>query len=243
MTQARTIVAIGGGSFRTDPGNALDDFLLARTGQARPRVLLVPTAGGDAEPVIEMFQRSFLERRCVPSVLRLFQREHEDLAPLVLEQDLIFVTGGNTANLRAIWALHGVDALLTRAWEQGTVMAGVSAGGLCWFEEGVTDSFHPTELKPLHHLLGLLEGSFCPHYDSELTRRPLYQKFVAEGTLAPGYAADDGVGLVFDGTRFVEAVSFKPGAAAYRVEPAGPAGAESAATAIETALPTRLLER
>jgi len=89
--------------------------------------------------VIGAFHRSFLERRCVPSVLRLFNREHEDLAPLVLAQDLIFVGGGNTANLAAIWGVHGVDTLLRRAWEQGTVMAGVSAGGLCWFEEGVTD--------------------------------------------------------------------------------------------------------
>ncbi len=241
MTNARTIVAIGGGSFRTDPGNALDDFLLARTGRERPRVLLVPTAGGDAEPVIEAFHRSFLERRCVPTVLRLFNREHEDLAPLVLAQDLIFVTGGNTANLAAIWGVHGVDALLRRAWEQGTVMAGVSAGGLCWFEEGVTDSFHPTALKPLHHLLGILEGSFCPHYDSEESRRPLFQRFVAEGTLAPGYAADDGAALVFDDTRFVEAVSFRPGAGAYRVEPAGPSAAETAPAARETPLPTRSL--
>jgi len=241
MTDVRTIVAIGGGSFRTDPGNALDDFLLARTGKTRPRVLLIPTAGGDPEPVIEAFHRSFLERRCVPSVLRLFQREHQDLAPVILEQDLIFVGGGNTANLRAIWALHGVDALLRQAWEQGTVMAGVSAGGLCWFEEGVTDSFHPTVLQPIHHLLGLLEGSFCPHYDTEESRRPLYRKFVAEGTLAPGYAADDGVGLVFRGTEYVEAVSCKPGASAHRVEPAGPAGAAAAPTAVETPLPTRLL--
>lgn len=238
MPDLRHIVAIGGGSFRTDPGNPLDDFLLALTGKERPRVLLVPTAGGDAEPVIEAFRRSFLERHCTASVLRLFVREHEDLAPIVIEQDLILVGGGNTANQQAIWRVHGADRLLVRAWEQGTVMAGVSAGGLCWFDEGVTDSFHPTALKPIHGLLGILEGSFCPHYDSEENRRPLYQQWVAEGTLAPGWAADDGVGLHFRGTEFAEAVSFRPGAAAWRVAPAGP-GRDG--TAIETRVPARLL--
>lgn len=238
MPDPRHIVALGGGSFLTDPGNAMDDFLIALTGKERPRVLFVPTAGGDAEPVIEAFRRSFLERRCTPSVLRLFTREHEDLAPLVLGQDLIFVGGGNTANQQAIWSVHGVDRLLVRAWEQGTVMAGVSAGGLCWFDEGVTDSFHPTVLRPIHGLLGILEGSFCPHYDSEEGRRPLYRRLVAEGTLAPGWAADDGVGLHFRGTAFAEAVSFRPGAAAWRVEPAGP-GPDGGAT--ETRIPARLL--
>lgn len=238
MSERRHIVAIGGRSFRTDPGNPLDDFLLALTGRKRPRVLLVPTASGDPELLIEAFHRSFLERRCTPSVLRLFQREHEDLAPLVLAQDLIFVGGGNTANQQAIWRVHGVDALLARAWEQGTVLAGVSAGALCWFDEGVTDSFHPTALRPIHGLLGLLEGSFCPHYDSEEQRRPLYRRLVAGGTLAPGYAADDGVGLHFVGTELAEAVSFRPGAAAWRVAPAGPARGTDA---IETRIEPRLL--
>ncbi len=240
MPDLRHIVALGGGSFRTDPGNAMDDYLLALTGQARPRVLFVPTAGGDAEPAIEAFRRSFLERRCVPSVLRLFQREHQDLAPIVLEQDLVFVGGGNTANQAAIWRVHGVDALLRRAWEQGTVMAGVSAGGLCWFDEGVSDSFHPTALEPVHGLLGILDGSFCPHYDSEPDRRPTYQRLVADGTLAPGYAADDGVGLHFRGTGFVEALAFRPGGAAYRVEAAGAAGGAGVA-ARETRIEPRLL--
>lgn len=238
MPETRHIVAIGGGSFRTDPGNTLDDFLIGLTGQARPRVLLVPTAGGDAEPTIEAFRRSFLERRCVPSVLRLFQREHEDLAPIVLAQDLIFVGGGNTANQQAIWRVHGVDTLLRRAWEAGTVMAGVSAGGLCWFEEGVTDSFHPTRLKPIHGLLGFLDGSFCPHYDSEEDRRPVYHALIADGTLAPGLAADDGVALHFRGTALAEAVAFRPGGAAWRVGPAGPA---AGAPVEETRIEPRLL--
>jgi peptidase E len=134
--------------------------------------------------------------------------------------------------------VHGGDRLHVRAWEQGTVMAGVSAGGLCWFEEGVTDSFHPTALKPIHGLLGILAGSFCPHYDSEEQRRPLYRGFVAGRVLTPGYAADDGVGLHFEGTRLAGAVSCRAGASAWRVEPAGP---DAAAGAIESPIAPRLL--
>ena len=238
MSPDRTIVAIGGGDFRWHPGNALESHLLALTGKERPRVLFLPTAGGDQEATIELFERSFLAGRCTPQVLRLFAREHDDLEPVVLEQDLIFVGGGNTANQRAIWRVHGVDRLLERAWAQGTVLAGVSAGALCWFEEGVTDSFHPTRLQPLHGLLGFLPGSFCPHYDSEANRRPLYQEFVGSGILAAGFAADDGVGLVFRDRVFLEAVSFLPGASAWRVEPSGhgPGGG-----AFETRIPARLL--
>lgn len=238
MTRHRHIVAIGGGSFRTHPGNALETFLLELTGKARPKVLFLPTAGGDQEGTIELFERHFLAGRCTPNVLRLFSRQHEDLESLVLEQDLVFVGGGNTANQRAIWRVHGVDTLLARAWAQGIVLAGVSAGGLCWFHEGVTDSFHPTKLAALHGLLGFLPGSFCPHYDSEATRRPLYQRFVGEGRLAAGFAADDGVGLHFRDTVLLEAVTFLPGKSAWRVEPDenGPPG-----TASEMRLPARLL--
>ncbi len=245
MNPQRHIVAIGGGSFRTDPGNALDDFLIGLTGRAHPRVCYLPTAGGDAEPACDAFVRSFLERRCHPTVLRLFQRTIEDLESALLDQDLIFVGGGNTANMLAIWRVHGVDQILRQASQRGVVLAGVSAGGLCWFDEGLTDSFHVTNLKPLSGLLGFVPGSFCPHYDSEENRRPIYRSLVADGTLGPGLAADDGVGLHFVDGAFVEAVSFKPGARAYRVERAGPPGSTAAAAApaaIETPLATRLLQ-
>jgi len=237
VARPRTIVAGGGGGFRTDPGNALDTFLLARTGVPHPNVAFLPTAGGDPEPAIEAFTRSFLERGARPTAVRLFQREVTDLAGLLLAQDLILVSGGNTANLLAIWRVHGVDKILAEAWARGIVLAGWSAGGLCWFEGGVTDSFHPTDLAPLSNLLGFLPGSFCPHYDSELTRRPLYHAFVRAGALAGGFAAEDSVGLVFEDARLVEAVTFRPGARAYRVVPdaAAPGGVA------ETALPTRLL--
>jgi peptidase E len=233
--RVRTIVAIGGGSFRTYPGNALDTWLLARTGAARPRVAFLPTAGGDPEPAIEAFTRSFLERGAVPTVVRLFERDIVDLAATLLAQDLILVSGGNTANLMQIWSVHGVDTILRAAYEQGIVLAGWSAGGLCWFDSGVTDSFHVTQLAPLSGLLGILSGSFCPHYDSEENRRPIYRGLVATGALPAGLAADDGVGLLYEDGVFQEALSFLPGASAWRVEPDGRGGAK------ESAVPARSL--
>lgn len=215
----KTIVAIGGGSFRTFPGNALDTWLLARIGAAKPKVAFLPTAAGDQEAAIEAFMRSFLERGAIPTAVRLFVRDVIDLESLLLGQDLILVSGGNTANQQAVWKLHGVDRILREAYARGIVLAGWSAGGLCWFESGVTDSFHVTELVALDGLMGILEGSFCPHFNSEENRRPRYHAWVADGTLPAGYAADDGVGLLFEDGRFTEALSFLPGGAAYRVEP------------------------
>ena len=234
MSRPRTIVAVGGGSFRTFPGNALDTWLLARTGKPRPKVAFLPTACGDQEAAIEAFQRSFLERGAIPTVVRLFVRDVIDLPALLLAQDLILVSGGNTANQQAVWKLHGVDRILREAYERGIVLSGWSAGGLCWFEAGVTDSFHVTELAALSGLLGVLEGSFCPHFNSEENRRPRYHAWVGDGTLPAGWAADDGVGLLFEDGAFVEALSFLDGGAAYRVEP-------HAAGVRETRVPARRL--
>ena len=138
-------------------------------------------------------------------------------------------------NMLAVWRLHGVDRALRAAYDAGVVMAGLSAGSLCWFEGGTTDSFGPT-LRPIRDGLGLLAGSHCPHYDGEPGRRPIYQGLVASGELPPGYAADDGAALVFRDGILHAVVSSRPSAAAYRVEP-GPDG-----TAVETRLETRYLE-
>ena len=129
---------------------------------------------------------------------------------MLARQDAVYVLGGNTANLLALWRLHGLDRVLREAWEPGMVMAGMSAGAICWFESCTTDSFGPT-LQPLHGGLGFLPGSLCPHYHGEAQRRPLYRRLVAEGALPPGYAVDDGAALVFDGDRLVEVVTSRPG--------------------------------
>ena len=130
---------------------------------------------------------------------------------------MIFVGGGNTANMLAVWRLHGVDKALKAAWEAGVVLAGPSAGGMCWFEGGLTDSFGPG-LAPLRDGLRFLPGSFCPHYDSESLRRPRYEEVVGSGALPDGFAVDDSVGILFNGRQLEEVVASLPGQHAYRVE-------------------------
>jgi dipeptidase E len=208
----RQILAIGGHGMQ--PGEPLDDLLLELTGASRPRVLLIPTASAESEAYVVRFYEAFA-RRAEASHLSLFDIPPPDIRSIVLDQDAIFVGGGNTANMLAIWRVHGVDGFLREAWEAGVVLAGVSAGSICWFEAGVTDSFRE-ELDGLD-CLGFLPGSNCPHYDGEETRRPAYHRLVAEG-FRPGLAADDFVGLRFEGTELAEVVTSRPDAAAYRVE-------------------------
>src|SRR5262249_8289020 len=149
------------------------------------------------------------------SHLRLFTMPNRDPREHLLAQDVIYVGGGSTANMLAVWRVHGLDGILREAWENGTVLAGVSAGANCWFESSVTDSFRP--LRALADGLGFLPGSCCPHFDGEPERRPTYLRLVADGYL-PGLACDDGVAAHFVGTELREAVSSQPGARAYRVE-------------------------
>jgi peptidase E len=169
-----------------------------------------------------------LPKGAVPSYLPFFPWPPEHLREFVLEHDVIFVSGGNTANMLAIWRVHGFDQILREAWEAGIVLTGWSAGMICWFEAGVTDSFGP-QLEGMRDGLGFLAGSACPHYDGEELRRPVYAKLVADG-FPPGVAADDGVCLHYKGTELAEVVSVREGAGAYRVGPDG-----------EEPLPVRLL--
>ncbi len=229
-----TIVALGGGGFSMEPRNTLlDDFILGLTGRERPRVCFLPTASGDAAQYIANFHASFPPSRAEASHLPLFTRRPGDPRDHLLGQEVIYVGGGNTANALLVWRRHGIDAILREAWERGVVLCGVSAGMICWFEASCTDSFGP--LAALRDGLGFLPGSACPHYDGEIDRRPCYQAMVREG-LPPGYAADDGAALLFEGTRLVEAISSRPNAGAYRVELVD-------GEILERELPTRFLGR
>jgi len=225
-------VAIGGAGLMSPSGPLLREFVFSLSARQRPRVLYLPTASGDAAEGIAAFYEAYPASRCHPNHLPLFVRKAEDLRPLILEQDVIFVGGGNTANMLAIWRLHGVDTLLKEAWEAGTIMCGSSAGSLCWFEAGITDSFGP-QLAQLPDGLGFLAGSNCPHYDSEVLRRPVYRAAVESG-FPPGLAAEDAVGLHFVDRAFHEAITAKPGGRAFRVE--CPGGEVS-----ETAIPARYI--
>ncbi len=222
----RRIVAMGGGGFLMDGDDTrLDDFVLSLAGRARPRVCLLPTASGDSDRMVAQFHRAFQDRDVDARHLTLFGRPRAALRDYLLAADVIYVGGGNTANMLAVWRAHRVDVHLREAWERGVVLTGVSAGMLCWFECGVTDSFG--RLAPLRDGLGLLPGSACPHYDGEADRRPTYHHLLAQGFPA-GYAADDGAALVFRGTELEACVASRPGAGCYRVAADGGSVAEEA---------------
>jgi dipeptidase E len=205
---------MGGLSWEDEERRRLEDYVLGLAGSERPRVLFVPTAAGE-DADLSLLVYSQLGDRAQVSHLPFFPWPPPGLRELALEQDVIYVSGGNTANALAIWRVHGFDQVLHEAWEQGVILTGWSAGMICWFEAGVTDSFGP-QLEGMRDGLGFLPGSACPHYDGEAERRPVYQRLVAEG-FPPGLAADDCVALRFDGTELAEVVSPRPGARAYRV--------------------------
>jgi dipeptidase E len=216
--EKRLILAMGGGGFTMEPANPLlDDFVLSLSEQKEPRILFLPTASGDTTAQINAFRSRFAGRSCVPGQLSLFRLSESSrpLSEIVLEQDIIYVGGGSMRNLLAIWRAHGLDSLLVQAWRNGTILAGLSAGAMCWFEAGVTCSSGPPE--PIAGL-GLLEGSLTVHADGEPERLPVWLAAVRDGTLPGGWAVDDGVGLLFRGRQLERAVSSRPGAGAQRVD-------------------------
>jgi len=220
----KQIIAMGGGGFSMEPDNlALDRYVLAQTGKQRPKICFVPTASGDSPVYIDSFYAAFRTLDCEPTHLSLFRGETPEIASFLLSQDAIYVGGGNTRNMLVIWKEWGVDRILRQAWEQGIVLAGISAGSLCWFEEGVTDSI-PGSLNALT-CMGFLPGSNCPHYDGEADRRPSYHRLLANGDLRAGWACDDGVALHYVGTELHQIISSRPEAKAYQLS-LGPDGVQ-----------------
>jgi len=211
--KSRQIIAIGGGGFYRDPENlALERYIIEQTGSKEPRVAFVPTASGEPDHYVSAYYSAFLKLGCRPSVLSFFKRT-PDLRSFLLNQDLIFVGGGNTKSMLAVWREWGASEILRQAWESGIVLTGVSAGAICWFEQGVTDSW-AGELCAFD-CLGFLPGSCCPHYDGEADRRPSYHRLLANGEIAGGVAIEDWTGVHFIGTEINHVVSSKPGARAY----------------------------
>jgi peptidase E len=190
---------------------------LAGAGGRAPRVCHVGTADGDQRWFTQLFTEAGRAAGAEVSSLALFPMPSvADMAGLLLDQDVIWVGGGSVANLLALWRLHGLDEIFRQVWQAGVVLAGVSAGSVCWHAGGTTDSFGPV-LRPVTNGLGFLPYSNGVHYDSEEQRRPLYHRLIAEGILPGGYATDDGVGLVYRGTELAEAVTEVRGKGAYRV--------------------------
>lgn len=214
---------------------------LAQVTGRRPRVTYVGTAGGDSREWNQRFTEAARIAGFDAACLNLFTMPNIDpLQDHLLSQDVVWVGGGSVANLLAVWRVHGLDQLLHRAWQAGVVLGGVSAGSLCWFRGGATDSFGP-ELQPVTNGLGFLPYGNGVHYDSEEGRRPLIHRMVAAGSLGETHCTDDGVGLVYHDTTLIEAVTETPGKNAYIVR-AG-AGDSVDAVAVEEPLEARLLGR
>lgn len=215
-----TIVPFGGLRPVAGKTHPIVDYLLDLTGKPRARVCFVPTATGDSPATLVAMYSRFPAERSERTHLDLFSRTVKDIRALLLEQDIIYVGGGNTVNLLAVWRAHGVDKVMREAWENGVILTGGSAGSLCWYECGTTDSFDLYELARLDDGLGFLPGSHCPHYDGEPQRRPFYHSLIAAG-LPAGVAIDDDAAVRYDGIEVAEVVSARAGATAYRVEKVG----------------------
>ncbi len=212
----RQIIAMGGGGFSMEPENlALDRYVLDQSPADRPRICFLPTATGDSENYLLRFYRAFVSLNAVPSHLSLFQPSTVDLRAFLLEKDIIYVGGGNTRSMLALWREWQVDQVLREAYEAGIILAGISAGANCWFEQCSTDSM-PGALN-MWPCLGFLPGSFTPHYDGEVERRPSLHRLLLGEEMIGGWAADDGAALHFVDEGLAAAVSSRPAARAYRV--------------------------
>ncbi len=224
--EPRRILAMGGGGFtmpEKDHSEALDRFVLALTGKEVPRICFLPTASGDPREQVTRFQERFSQWPCEPSSLSLFHlgRDRIDPVEYILAQDVLYIGGGSMRNMLAIWREHGIDDAMRTAWERGIVLAGLSAGAMCWFEGGVSMS---GGLPEVVHGIGLLQGSLTVHRDGEPERFPVYQEAVAKGALPAGFAADDCAALLFHGTTLTECVVSRPDARVMRIQPDGNGG-------------------
>ncbi|MCC7358306.1 MAG: peptidase E [Anaerolineales bacterium] len=212
----RQIIAMGGGGFTMEPGDlSLDQYILKQTGKPKPKVCFIPTASGDSENYTLRYFEAFSRLECSPSYLSLFRLPTADLEGFILEQDLVYVGGGNTRSMLALWREWELASILKKAYGAGVVMAGISAGANCWFEQCTTDSV-PGALRTWP-CLGFIRGSFSPHYDGEPERRPALHRLLKDGQILAGYAADDGAALHFVEGQLLHAICSKPTAKAYQV--------------------------
>jgi dipeptidase E len=221
------IIAMGGGGFSMEPDNpAFDRYIAQQTGVERPKVCFLAQASGEAPGYIINFYKAFTELDCHPSYLSLITPHTADVADFLMSQNVIYVGGGNTKSMLALWREWSLDKILLEAARNGTILAGISAGAICWFEFGLTDSI-PGKFSVLA-CLGYLAGSCSPHYDGEAQRRPDFQRMVASGELPSGLAFDDGAAGHFIDGQLVKVVSSRPNAKGYRVERSGNEARETA---------------
>ena len=212
----KQIIAIGGGGFGRTPGEGLiEKYILDQSEKDVPNICFIPTATGDNEAYKVNYYSTFSKLDCSPSHLDFFKRT-PDLKELILKQDVIFVGGGNTKSMLAVWKDWGLDLLLKEAYEKGVIMSGVSAGAICWFDQGITDSW-AEDLKVMD-CLGFIEGACCPHYDEEPQRKPSLNKFITEKVLKSCYAVDGGCALHIEDEKEFKSVVFSENKNSYLVE-------------------------
>jgi dipeptidase E len=226
----RRIIAIGGGGFLMERTvSELDEYFVRATGARRPRVCFIATAAGDPEIMLAKYYRAFTKLGCRTSHLAFFRKPSRSAIPLstiekeLLAHDAIYVGGGNTRSMLAVWREWGLDRILRKVWEAGVLLGGMSAGAICWFEHGATDSVLGPGRSSALRCLGFLPGSCAPHFDGEPHRRADFGRLIAQGELPPGIGIDDGVAVLFRGSAVAEIVSKRSSATAYRVA-AGPGG-------------------
>lgn len=212
----KQIIAIGGGGFGRNPGNGkIEQYILNQSNSDSPKICFIPTATGDDESYKESYYSTMSKLNCVPTHLDFFKRT-PDIEKLILEQDVIFVGGGNTKSMLAVWREWGLEKILKKAYLNGVIMSGVSAGAICWFEKGITDSW-AKELKVLD-CLGFIQGNCCPHYDEEAERKPALSKFITNKKISNCYAIDGGCALHIKNNKTFKAISFQGNKNSFFVE-------------------------
>ena len=216
MPNSRNIIAIGGGGFGANPGQGvIENYILKQTKKKNPRICFIPTATGDNEAYKVNFYSTFTNLNCHPSHLDFFKRT-PDLNELILNQDAIFVGGGNTKSMLAVWKEWGLDKILKKAYLNGTVMSGVSAGAICWFQNGITDSW-ASNLKMMP-CLNFVKGTCCPHYDGEPERKPAVRNLILRNKIKNVYAVDGGAALHIKDEKIFKSVIFKKNKSSYLVD-------------------------
>ena len=204
---SRQIIAIGGGGFGRNPGQGIiEKYIIDQASKSNPHICFIPTATGDDSTYKESYYSTFTKLKCIPTHLDFFKRT-PDLTRLIEKQDIIFVGGGNTKSMLAVWRDWGLDVILKNAYEAGVIMCGVSAGAICWFQRGVTDSWSD-DLKVMD-CLGFIEGACCPHYDEEPERKPFVKRSLEERNLDSCFSIDGGCALHFIDESPVKSVVFE----------------------------------